>query len=351
MKKKGFVFSLTGLLMAATLLTGCGSSSSEKYESSAAADTGSYYEYSDDVYDTTEMAVEEAAPSEEAVAEEGNGSVADEVQDNRKLIKNVNMDVETEEFDKLIANVESKITALGGYAENKEIGGRSYYNETGSRYANITARIPSDKLDEFVSTVTEQSNVTSKNESVEDVTLQYVDVEAHRDSLRTEQERLNALLEQAEDLETIIALEERLTEVRYQLESYESQLRSMDNRVDYSTVYLYISEVERLTPQAEKSPWERMRIGFAESVYNVGKGLQNFGIGFVIALPYLLTIAIVIGIIVTVVILIVKAAEKSAKKKRQKRQQMSNSQQNQMPQNQPQQPQQTMESEQKETKE
>lgn len=337
MKKKGLIFSLTGLLMAAALLAGCGGSGG-KYESSAntsaAADTGSHYAYSDDVYDTAEMAAEEEFPAEEAIAMEENGAgAADEVQDSRKLIKNVNMDVETEDFDKLIANVENKITALGGYAENKDIGGRSYYNEGGSRYANITARIPSNRLDEFVSTVTAQSNVINKNESVEDVTLQYVDVEAHRDSLRTEQERLNALLEQAEDLETIIALEERLTEVRYQLESYESQLRSMDNQVDYSTVYLYITEVERLTPQAEKSPWEQMRVGFAESVYNVGKGLQNFGIGFVIALPYLLTIALIIGIIAAIVLIIVKSAEKHTKKRSQKLQQsqIQQSRQSQQP--------------------
>ena len=347
MKKRGIVFGLSGLLMAAALLAGCGGSSSEKYESSASADTGNYYEYSDDVYATTEeMAVEEAPAEENTAAEAG------EVQDNRKLIKNVDMNVETEDFEKLIANVESKINTLGGYAENKKIGGRSYNSEAGNRYASITARIPSDRLEEFVSAVAKQSNVTSKNESVNDVTLQYVDMEAHRDSLRTEQERLNELLAQAEDLETIIALEERLTEVRYQLESYESQLRSMDNQVDYSTVYLYISEVERLTPQAEKSPWEKMRVGFAESVYNVGKGLQNFGIGFVIALPYLITMAIIIGVIVAVVLFIVKLAEKSTKKKRQKRQQTLNSkQQSQVQQNQPQQSPQTMTAPQKETKE
>ena len=44
----------------------------------------------------------------------------------------------------------------------------------------------------------------------------------------------------------------RLSEVRYQLESIESQLRTFDNRIDYSTVYLYIDEVEVFSPTGRK---------------------------------------------------------------------------------------------------
>ncbi len=317
MKRKNWLIGMSGLLLTAALLAGCGSSAAEKSEAAPAADAGSY-SYSDDVY--SYAATEEAVSAEENfdTATGGETESVGELQDSRKLIKNVNMNVETEEFDKLLANIENKITSLGGYAQYKDIGGNSYYGDSGNRYASVTARIPSERLEEFVNAVAQQSNVTSKNESVDDVTLQYVDIEAHRDSLRIEMDRLNELLDQAQDLETIIGLESRLTEVRYQLESYESQLRSMDNQVDYSTVYLYISEVERLTPQSEKSAWDRMSTGFAESVYNVGKGLQNFGIGFVIAIPYLFVIVVVIGIIVAVVLLIVKGMEKSQKKKQQK---------------------------------
>ncbi|HOO28808.1 MAG TPA: DUF4349 domain-containing protein [Lachnospiraceae bacterium] len=316
MKKKTAIRFLTGMLLMAAMVivTGCGSASSD----SAAMETSAGYDYSDDIY-TKEAAV----PATEAVTEEfndmsdaGSGETETvEVSDDRKLVKTVNMDVETEEFDQLIANVEQKITSLGGYAQNKEIGGRSYYNTDGERYASVTARIPSDKLDDFVTAIAAESNVTSKNESVDDVTLQYVDIEAHRDSLRTEQERLNELLEKADSIETIVALEDRLAEVRYQLESYESQLRTMDNQVEYSTVYLYISEVERLTPQVEKTPWERISSGFSESLYNVGKGLQNFLIGFIIALPYIFMFAVVIAFIVGVILLSVKKAEKRSKKK------------------------------------
>ena len=69
------------------------------------------------------------------------------------------------------------------------------------------------------------------------MTLQYVDLESHKKALTTEQDRLIELMEQAETVEDIITIEGRLSEVRYQLESMESQLRTYDNKIDYSTVY------------------------------------------------------------------------------------------------------------------
>ena len=93
------------------------------------------------------------------------------------------------------------------------------------------------------------SNITYRQENVEDVTLDYVDVESRKKMLETEQQRLLELLETAESLDDILTIESRLTEVQYELDSKESQLRTYDNQIDYSTVYLDINEVVRYTPQ------------------------------------------------------------------------------------------------------
>ena len=61
------------------------------------------------------------------------------------------------------------------------------------------------------------------------------------------------LLEKAGTVEDIITIEGRLSEVRYQLEAYASQLRTFDNQVDYSTVHINISEVERETKVEPKT--------------------------------------------------------------------------------------------------
>lgn len=229
------------------------------------------------------------------------------------------MEVETEEFDTLLSKVEKKVNALGGYIESSyTYNGSSYYGSR-SRDASMTIRIPAEKLDDFLSEVAESSNVISRNDSITDVTLQYVDLESHKKVLLAEQDRLLELMEQVETIEDIIALESRLSEVRYQLESMESQLRTYDNQIDYSTVYLNIDEVERYTPTEEVTTGERIRDGFVDSLKGVGRGISNFAIWFVVNLPYLAVWAVIIICIILVVRLVIRKLEKSNVKKAAKR--------------------------------
>ena len=89
---------------------------------------------------------------------------ADTAVADRKLIKTVNMDVETREYDKLLSAVENKVTELGGYIESLDAyNGSTYYSYRSTRNANLTIRIPKDRLEEFQNTVSELGNVTSRS--------------------------------------------------------------------------------------------------------------------------------------------------------------------------------------------
>jgi len=341
----------SALLITAFLLAGCGSSTSE-YAADSSTGAGNdvmkssnpaAYSESDDLYGTeTESVTEELA----AMDASGETQAESPVTDNRKLIKTVNMDVETEAYDALMTNVEKKINLMGGYVSSLDSGENGYGDDT--RYATIIAKVPAEKVDEFVTEVSDISNVISKNETVDDVTLQYVDLESHKKALLTEQESLLKLMESATSMEDIITIESRLSEVRYQLESMESQLRTFDNQVAYSEVTLYITEVTRLTPMAEVSTWDKISEGFMDNVELVGKGIKNFFIQLIINLPIIFVIA-VIGLLI---FFIVRFAEKKSRKQRdkilaqrketgEKQLQQSQVQQPQVQQQQPQETQQT----------
>lgn len=312
---------MTGMVLAvlmAVMLNGCGNSSKSEYASEDTAAATAYNASMDG-------GLYEAMPQEAAAAAEEAGTDAEIVQkdsavNSRKLIKNVDMGVETKEFDTLLSNVEQKVAQLGGYLEQSNINNGSYSSNFHSRSASLTARIPADRLDLFLSDVAEWSNITYKNEYVEDVTLQYVDLESHKKALQAEQESLLSMLEQAQSIEDIIAINEQLTDVRYRLESMESQLRTYDNKIQYSTVYLYIDEVERYEPVAAKSAGERIKEGFVRNLHKVGDGISNFCIEFVIALPIILTFAVIAGICIVIMLVIIKAGEKKAAAGRAKRQ-------------------------------
>ena len=311
-KNNKMVTGFSLFLTCALLLPGCGAGS--KSDSYAMATTEmeeeAAYDYAtDDIYLNETASYAEEAEVETAEAGSGNSEI--QVKDtSRKLIKNVNMEVETEEFDVLMVTITEKTESFGGYVESSYTYNGSNYYGNSSRNASLTLRIPAEKLPAFLSAVAECSNVISKNESVTDVTLQYVDMKSHKEALETEQARLIELLEQAESVEDIITIESRLSEVRYQIESMESQLRTMDNQVSYSTVYLNVNEVKKLTPVKEQTTWEKISTGFMDSLEGVGRGIKNFFIGLIVNLPYLVVWAVVITLIVLFIKLIRKARKK-----------------------------------------
>lgn len=291
-KKLSLILGLTAIMT----VTACGSSKysdapTASYSESAAMDNGSYY-----ADDAMYSYAEEAPASMVDTKTTENATTS-----NRKLIKRVNLSVETKEYDSFLVNIESKINELGGYVENMDVyNGSNYHGGRSSRYANITARIPAKNLTSFVSTVGEQSNVTNRSESVEDVTLSYVDMDSHKRMLETERDRLLDLLEQCETIEDIITVEERLTDIRYQIDSMESQLRTYDNLVDYSTLYLNISEVIDFTivDTPEKTTWERISEGFTESLNDVMYSIKEFFIWFIVNLPRLIMFVVIVTIII-----------------------------------------------------
>ena len=99
----------------------------------------------------------------------------------------------------------------------------------------------------------------------------------------------------------MITIESRLSEVRYQLESQESQLRTFDNQIQYSTVYLNIAEVEKYTPVAERTFFEKISDGFTDNLAGVAEDLVNFVIWFISSLPYLVVWGIIIVIAVKLI--------------------------------------------------
>jgi len=318
MKKKVLACVLSGIL--AVSIFGCGSKSMMATES-AVADSAAYDDMAyDSGYDTTEEASAEEAGSGAVTSENG----IEEVQEtDRKLIRNVNLSLQTKEFDTVLDNMSQKIKDLGGYIQDSSVWGSSS-DYSSSRSASYTLRIPSDKLDEFIDVVETLGNVTYKNESVDDVTLRYVDVDSHKKALETEQERLLALLEKAENVEDIITIENRLSDVRYELENYESQIRLLDNQIDYSTVYVDISEVSRVTDTGKQGFFEEVASRFSDSVYVVLMGLRGFAIGILGSLPILVVWGAILAV---VVILLRKFVFKKSKKNKKNTDQTSENQQ------------------------
>lgn len=296
---KKFVCLILSLLLLATVLWGCGSEAMLDSEKAVPMERG---DYSEAFYADTTYAIE----NEVAFEKEVQTTVAD----NRKLIRRLSLRIETENCTELLAQVENQVRLYGGYIEAMDASTR--FSES-NRYANLTIRVPADRLDEFAGYVGEVSNIIYRTESSEDITTTYVDTESRRVALQTEYDRLLVLLEQAASLNDILQIETRLTEVRYELERIESQLRTYDNLVDYATITLNITEVQVYTAvePIEKGFWEEMGDGFMNSLKGVWSVLTGIFSALVIGFPYLLLASVVP---VVVLLIIFKPCKKRNKK-------------------------------------
>ena len=155
MKKKRIALILGVCFMTATLQIGCGgSASSDKYamteEAAAEAPMEEiYYEGNGMVTSESSAEMKEMETMEDAIVEEegqeaeGNPNASDKTDGEhveRKLIKTVNLNLETENYDSLMVGLEKEIEALGGYIEYKDAYHGNYNSRTNSyrnRYAKI----------------------------------------------------------------------------------------------------------------------------------------------------------------------------------------------------------------------
>lgn len=307
MKKRKTLNMILLAMLLSVSLTACGSSngvySDSIMESNKEMASGSASDlYYDDDYES-EWNDGEAGTNNESVSS------------NRKLIKTVDLSAETYEFDELVSTVEQKVMSLGGYMENASIHTR--YDDL--KYGDFVIRIPVNKLDRFVTEFSAISNITDKDTSQKDVTLSYVDLESHKAALEAEEKSLLNLLENAASIEDIIALQSRLTDVRYQIESMESQLRTMDNLIEYATINLYISEVETYTPTEEPGMGERISTGFKNSIDEVVDGFKNLIVFIVVNSPFFVILAVVVLVLALVIRWIVKLAIKKVEANEEKK--------------------------------
>jgi len=234
------------------------------------------------------------------------------ISDTRKIIRTVDLTLETKTFDQAVSDISSGVEKLGGYIENSYVSGRSLNSADSARYASFTVRIPAASLDEYVGYIEGSYHVTSHNTNAQDITDSYYDTEARLQSLLTQEERLLAMLEDANELQYMLQLEDKLADVRYQIESYHSTLQRYDKQVAMSTVSIQLNEVMEFKPVTTlpKSFGERMSQAISNSWDNFVDGVQNTAIDFMYALPGLICFIIFASVVVLIIVIFVRTFRK-----------------------------------------
>ena len=229
-----------------------------------------------------------------------------------KIIYSSDVTVETTQFEETIGKVGALVSSYGAWIESSSVSGSNYYQtargNASSRSASYTLRVPSKRFNELMENLSDLGNIPYSHIYTENVTSQYYDVQAHLKAYTTQENRLLEMMELAETIEDVIIIEDRLTELRYQIEALQSRLNNWDRRVSYSTVSLTVKEVQEYTPEEKHEPtyWEELTQAVKNGLYNAGQFLKDLLVFLIEIIPVLIILVPVLWLVIWILKKIVR---------------------------------------------
>lgn len=157
----------------------------------------------------------------------------------QRLIKTGTMSIVVDDINAAMPAITDYVKSIAGFTEMSS----SSEDRLGNRYGNMRVRVPVDSFEPAMAHLrTVAVRVTNEQSEGQDVTEQYTDLEARLRNAKSQEEAYLAVLAKAKSVEEILSVQSYLSNVRYQIESLEGQLKFMDNRTSYSTISITLSE-------------------------------------------------------------------------------------------------------------
>lgn len=202
-----------------------------------------------------------------------------------KIIRTSNLRFETANLSKTYTKIQKAIAQYKGTIQNDESG--KNYNAT---YRNIIIRIPNEDFMPFIDDISQGVNYFDRKEiSSQDITEEYIDVEARMNAKKKLEQRYLQLLTRAMKVSEIIEIEKQLAAVREEIEAKEGQLRYMKNKISMSTVTL-----EMYTNDASESG---ATASFGGKIWNAVKtgfnALSSLFIGIISMWPFVILLILI----------------------------------------------------------
>lgn len=155
------------------------------------------------------------------------------------IIRTSGVTLVTKEFDQARTRIEETVRQHHGYVGDLNVTGAAGSGRT----LQATLRIPANELDAALAEVKKLGRVEGESQNGQDVTSQYVDLQARLTNARNTEQRLTDLLrERTGKLSDVLAVETELARVRGEIEQMEAERKTMLNQVSFATLNATITE-------------------------------------------------------------------------------------------------------------
>ena len=207
----------------------------------------------------------------------------------KRIQRNANLNIEVKSINESVDKLNNIISSFGGEIISSNKGGFDY----GQPYANIRLRVLSENLDSALIEFKKlSSKVISENIYTNDVSEEFIDIEARLKIMKSTENRFNDLLSKSEKIEEIIQVEKELMRIRGDIESLEGRLNYLTKTTDTSEINLNLNEQIPITGESWKINEE-----FKEAFKNLlgfAKSLTNFVINVIVFIPVILVAGILV---------------------------------------------------------
>ncbi len=239
-------------------------------------------------YSETQSMKEEAAPA--------TGETVQGV----KIIRTASYTLNTMQFEQDLDAVKALASKYNGWVEYAGVSGDKSQGDM--RFANLTLRIPTQSLDNFEGGVTQIGRVTDSNVSATDVSESYSDTQMRLQTQKDKMERLRSLMNTTGELADLLAVENEIANTQYQIDSYESSLRGMDSRVNFTSIQVYLQEETAKDAASVKALTlgERILQGLKATWQAVCEFAQDLAVFLVMILPVVIPAALILFIVLKV---------------------------------------------------
>jgi hypothetical protein len=177
------------------------------------------------------------------------------------------------DFEKARAALETIVRRHGGYTGALTVNSPN----AAARTLEATLRVPADRLDAVLTEIESLGRVEEESQSGEEVTEQYVDLEARLANARNTENRLTDLLrERTGKLSDVLEVEQQLSRVRGEAEQMEAQRKNLSNLVDFATVSVKLTEdYKARLGGASQSTLMRFRNAAVEGYRSASEGVAG----------------------------------------------------------------------------
>jgi hypothetical protein len=167
------------------------------------------------------------------------GGSASTIQTEQMLIWTGSVTIEVLSISNATEQITMKTKSVNGYVESSS--SKEYRDQPST---TLTLRVPSDKLELMLNSLDGLGEVTSKTIFSEDVTERYVDMQARLETNKQLRDRLQKLLDRADEVKDVLAIERELTRLQGDIDSMTARLKAMKGKVDYASLTVRLNAKE-----------------------------------------------------------------------------------------------------------